>query len=111
MLEKMWREYRDDGVVFLGVNIKDSESDALDFMERYDVTYPVVRDLDEVLVRGFGVKGLPETFFIDDKWTFVGTASGPRSDAEQGTVILGAITEDELAENVEILVRRAGSGP
>ena len=109
LLEETWRNYRDEGVVFLGVNIKDSEPDAIDFMERYDITYPVVRDLDEVLVRGFGVKGLPETFFIDDEWTFIGTASGPRSDAQQGTVVLGAISEDELVQNVEILIRRAGS--
>lgn len=110
LLERTWRSYRDDGVVFLGVNIKDAEPDAIDFMEKYDITYPVVRDLEEELVRGFGVKGLPETFFIDDKWTFIGTASGPRSEAQQGTVVLGAISEDELVENVEILIRRASTG-
>lgn len=109
LLEETWRRYRDEGVVFLGVNIKDSEPDAVAFTETYDITYPVVRDLDEVLVRGFGVKGLPETFFIDDEWTFVGTASGPRSGDQQGTVVLGAISEDELVQNVEILIRRAGS--
>ena len=110
LLERTWREYRDDGVLFLGVNIKDAEPDALAFLERYDITYPTVRDLDEVLVRGFGVKGLPETFFIDDDWTFVGTLSGERSAEQQGTVVLGAISEDELTENVEILIRRAGNG-
>lgn len=109
LLERTWRRYRDDGVVFLGVNIKDSEPDALDFIDRYGITYPMVRDLDEVLVRGFGVKGLPETFFIDDRWQFVSTLAGPRSAQQQGTVVLGAISEDELVENVEILIRRSGS--
>ena len=107
LLERAWREYRDDGVIFLGVNIKDSEPDALAFMERYEITYPTVRDLDEVLVRGFGVKGLPETFFIDDEWTFIGTVSGPRAKDQQGTVVLGAISEEELFENVDILIRRS----
>lgn len=111
LLERTWRKYRDEGVMFLGVNIKDSEPDALAFMERYDITYPTVRDIDEGLVRGFGIKGLPETFFIDDDWTFIGTLAGPRSAEEQGTVVLGAISEDELIDNVEILIRRAGSSP
>lgn len=109
LLERTWREYKDEDVIFLGVNIKDADTDAKAFIEEFNITYPNVRDVDEVLVRGLGVKGLPETFFIDDEWTFVGTISGPRSADQQGTVVLGAIGEDELVDNVEILIRRAGS--
>jgi hypothetical protein len=31
------------------------------------------------------------------------------SDVRQGTVVLGAIREDQLVDNVEILIRRAAS--
>jgi cytochrome c biogenesis protein CcmG/thiol:disulfide interchange protein DsbE len=111
LLEKTWRTYRDQGVVVLGVNIKDAESDARRFVKEFDITYPVVRDLDQSLTRAFGVKGLPETFFIDHRWTFMGAVSGARIGGQQGgTVILGAIAEDELVSNVEVLLRRAGSG-
>jgi cytochrome c biogenesis protein CcmG/thiol:disulfide interchange protein DsbE len=109
LLERTWRAYRDEGVVFLGVNIKDSESDARCFVEEFDITYPIVRDLDQRLTRDFGVKGLPETFFVDHNWTFIGAISGAKTGDQQGTVILGAISEDELLNNVEILIRRAGS--
>lgn len=108
LLERTWRKYKDQGVVFLGVNVRDAEPDARDFVEKFDMTYPVVRDLNEVLIRGFGVKGLPETFFVDDEWAFIGTAAGPRTSSQEGTVVLGAISEDELIDNVEILIRRAG---
>jgi len=109
LLERAWRDYRDDGVVFLGVNIKDAKSDARRFVHEFDITYPTVRDVDQTLTRDFGVKGLPETFFIDHRWTFVGAASGTETGDEQGTVILGAISEEELVSNTEILVRRAAS--
>ncbi len=109
LLEKTWRAYRDQGVVFLGVNIKDAESDARRFVDEFDITYPIVRDLDQSLTQDLGVKGLPETFFIDHRWTFIGAISGAKSSDQQGTVILGAISEDELISNVEILIRRMRS--
>jgi cytochrome c biogenesis protein CcmG/thiol:disulfide interchange protein DsbE len=109
LLEKTWRAYRDQGVVFLGVNIRDAESDARRFMKEFDISYPTVRDLNQSLTRDFGVKGLPETFFVDHRWTFIGTISGAKTGDQQGTVILGAISEDELISHVEILIRRMNS--
>ena len=113
LLEKAWKAYRDDGVIFLGVNIKDAESDAKRFVEEFGITYPTVRDLDQGLTKGFGVRGLPETFFVDHRWTFIGAISGVEESNEQGTVILGALSEDELVSNIEVLIRRkdAGSDP
>lgn len=110
LLEETWRAYKDQGVVFLGVNIKDAESDAKRFVEDFGITYPQVRDLDQSLTEAFGVKGLPETFFVDHRWTFIGAISGTQTGDQQGTVILGAISEDELVSNVEILIRRMSSG-
>jgi len=110
LLEKTWRAYKNDGVIFLGVNIKDAESDAKRFVDEFGITYPTVRDLDQSLTKDFGVKGLPETFFVDHRWTFIGAISGAQAGDQQGTVILGAISEDELVSNVEILIRRMSSG-
>ncbi|MGH7215453.1 MAG: TlpA family protein disulfide reductase [Tepidisphaeraceae bacterium] len=109
LLEDTWRRYRDQGVTFLGVNIKDAEKDAKRFVDEFGITYPQVRDLDQSLTRDFGVKGLPETFFVDHRWTFAGAISGAQTGDQQGTVILGAISEDELVSNLEILIRRMSS--
>lgn len=109
LLERTWRRFKDDDVIVLGVNIKDAESDAKAFVEDFDITYPTVRDLDQKLIRSFGIRGLPETFFIDHDWTFVGTESGAERGEQQGTVVLGAITEEQLVSNIERLIRRAES--
>jgi len=109
LLEETRRRYRDEGVMFLGVNIKDAKSDAKRFVDEFGITYPTVRDIDQSLTKDFGVKGLPETFFVDHRWTFIGAISGAETGDQQGTVILGAISEDELVSNVEILIRRMAS--
>ena len=109
LLERTYREYRDRGVLFVGVNIKDSDDDALRFVEEYGVSYPILRDVDEELAGALGVSGIPETFFIDADGRFVGTASGAARGETQGTVVLGPVVEEELVTNIEILLRRGGS--
>ena len=106
LFERAWKTYQDQGVIFLGVNIRDAESDAKQFVKDFGITYPTMRDLDQTLTKAFGVKGLPETFFVDHRWTFIGAVSGPQTGDQQGTVILGAISEEELFSNVDVLISR-----
>ena len=106
LLQDTYEEYRDDGVVFLGVNIKDSAVGAREFIEEYGITYPVVSDPGEDLARELGVKGIPETFFVDAEGLFVGTAAGQRQAQDQGTVVLGPVSEEALTTNIDILLRR-----
>lgn len=107
LLQATYERYRSEGVVFLGVNIKDADVDAQAFIEEYGITYPVVSDPTEVLADDLGVKGIPETFFIDAEGTFVGTAAGQRQAQRGGTVVLGPVSEESLTTNIDILLRRA----
>lgn len=65
MLEAAWRKYREQGVVFLGVNMQDKEESARAFLEEFGITYPNGLDRGSRIAIGYGVWGLPETFFID----------------------------------------------
>ena len=60
--EKKWR---DQGVVFLGVDAKDTRADAVAFEARYGTEYESVFDPQGKLELEYGVLGYPETFFID----------------------------------------------
>lgn len=62
-LERTWRKYRDDGMMFVGINIQDARGDALGFIEEFDVTYPQVRAPGFETTQDFDVTGVPETFF------------------------------------------------
>ena len=106
LFERVYRDYSDEGVIFLGVNIKDSDVGAIEFVDEYQISYPTVRDVDEDFARTLGVTGVPETFFIDARGRFVSTASGSVQGEQRGSVVLGPITEEDLVENIEILLRR-----
>jgi cytochrome c biogenesis protein CcmG/thiol:disulfide interchange protein DsbE len=64
-LEAASRKYREQGVVFVGVNIQDKEESARAFLEEFGITYPNGLDRGARIAINYGVWGLPETFFID----------------------------------------------
>ena len=82
-LESSWQRYQSAGVVFAGVDIKDTPDAARTFLQRYAATYPNGFDANKQIYIDYGVYGLPETFVID----------------AQGNVIhhvIGAVTSAQL---------------
>lgn len=65
LLEFTWRQVKDRGVIFLGVNMQDTNEGARRFIEEFEITYPNGRDLQSRIAINYGVYGIPETFFID----------------------------------------------
>lgn len=76
-LEQAWRSYRDQGVVFVGVNYVDTEPEALAYMERFDITYPSGPDLGTRISQAFRIRGVPETYVIDRQGLLAGFMIGP----------------------------------
>lgn len=65
LLERLWNEYGMRGVVFIGVNIQDAESDALAYLNEFGITYPNGADTGGRITVDYGVIGIPVTFFIN----------------------------------------------
>jgi peroxiredoxin len=72
-LEQVWQQYRDRGLVVLGVDYHDLVGDARGFVRRRSLTYPIVRDRTGVLIDRYDLTGVPETFFVDRKGRLVGS--------------------------------------
>lgn len=65
-LEAFYRQYRDRGLVVLGVNQQEPEGTARSFAELFGVTYPILLDRNGGVSDGYRVStGLPISFFID----------------------------------------------
>jgi len=64
VLEQGWRSFRDQGVIFVGVNVMDSRGDAEAFLEQFDITYPNGPDESDIYFH-YGATGTPETLFIN----------------------------------------------
>ncbi len=65
LLEQSWQRYKDQGVVFLGVDMQDTEEAARRFIQEFGITYMNGRDPNNRIAIDYGVYGIPETFFID----------------------------------------------
>jgi cytochrome c biogenesis protein CcmG/thiol:disulfide interchange protein DsbE len=65
LLEFTWRQVKDRGVIFLGVNMQDTDEAAKRFLRDFEITYPNGRDPQSRIAINYGVYGIPETFFID----------------------------------------------
>lgn len=76
-LEQAYRMYRDRGVVFLGIDYADSESEALDYLERFGVTYPNGPDLRGRISQSFRVRSVPETYIVGPDGILTSTKIGP----------------------------------
>ena len=78
-LEKLYRQYRDQGFTVLAVNV-DTERVAADRMlKRIPVSYPVVFDPEGIWPARYAVKGMPSGYLLDRDGTVGQVKSGYRS--------------------------------
>ena len=87
-LEQAWRDYKDKGVQFVGIDYLDQAPLNREYIERYGITYPNGPDLQGRAYQAYGVQGLPETFIIDQNGAV-------------RKVFIGAATRDELAAEID----------
>jgi cytochrome c biogenesis protein CcmG/thiol:disulfide interchange protein DsbE len=76
-LRDAWRRYRDQGVVVLGIVYQDGESGARAFRRELGGSWPSVVDPDSKVALAYGVRGVPETFFISRTGRVAAQHSGP----------------------------------
>jgi cytochrome c biogenesis protein CcmG/thiol:disulfide interchange protein DsbE len=77
LLEATWRREQDNGIVFIGLDYLDQEPAAKAYLEEFDITYPSGPDLQSAAARRYGIKGVPETFFIDPQGNIAELVIGP----------------------------------
>lgn len=65
MLQEAYEHFQAQGVVFIGVAVKDIESDALAYIDEFNITYPNVMDWGGELEESYRTQGVPETFVVD----------------------------------------------
>jgi cytochrome c biogenesis protein CcmG/thiol:disulfide interchange protein DsbE len=90
-LERFQRRHGGPKFTVLGIDSRDLTSDGRDFVERYGLTYPQLRDGDGGAAEDFGTTGVPENFLIDPA-------------GKVRVVVRGPITEEQLRETVAPLM-------
>ena len=91
-LERVWQEYKDRNVLFVGITHKDVEAKSQSFMEEFGITYANGADSRRTIAKSYGVTGVPETYVV-----------GP--DGTLAFIRIGPVPEAELAAALEELVQ------
>ncbi len=76
-LERTWRQYKDRGVVFIGVDYVDTDSAAKEYLKQYNITYFNGTDLQSEISQKYRIKGVPETYFVGKDGNLYGNSLGP----------------------------------
>ena len=76
-LAKVYREFQGQPVEFLGVDIWDNIGDAELFLQQEGQAYPNGFDASGAVAIDYGVRGIPEKYFIDREGILVKKLSGP----------------------------------
>src|SRR5439155_668749 len=107
-LEATWKQYQAKGVRVVGVDYEDQPADAQAFVSKYGISYPSVVDRGGELATAFGVRGVPETFFIDAQFHFFAIGQGEEQGTRFGTRILGAVSRPQLKSQIDALAGDPG---
>ncbi len=91
LLEAMWRREKDNGIVFIGLDYLDQEPAARAYLAEFNITYPNGPDLQSAAARRYGIKGVPETFFIDPDGVIQEVVVGPIVSQAQMEALLDKI--------------------
>lgn len=95
-LESVYQKVADQGVVFLGVNVRDSNETARAFNETFGVTYPSVSDLNGKVQLAFASNvppnAVPTTLVLDTQGRVAARILGRITDAS----ILTTLVTDQI---------------
>ncbi|WP_100402427.1 thiol-disulfide oxidoreductase ResA [Bacillus sp. FJAT-42315] len=64
-METVSKEFKDQGVEVLAVNVGDSELQTKNFAKQYGLTFPIAIDTTKEVEKAYGVSRLPATYMIN----------------------------------------------
>lgn len=68
-LETYFRSHKNDDFVLVGINSGDKQTQVVDFVAEYGLTFPMWLDYDGDALYAFGTNALPSSFVIDKTGT------------------------------------------
>ena len=86
-IASLYKHYEGESVEFIGVSIWDESSSAYRYIEKFAIPYPNILDPRGRTAVSYGVRGVPEKFFIDSAGRVVHQINGPSSPSKIRNVI------------------------
>ncbi|TDL34697.1 thiol-disulfide oxidoreductase ResA [Jeotgalibacillus sp. S-D1] len=87
-MESQYHEFKDQGVQTIAVNVGESDFQVRNFAEKYNLSFPVVRDAQRDVYDAYSIGTLPTTLLISPEGEVV-------------DVVKGEMTEETIASYME----------
>jgi peroxiredoxin len=95
-MERLHREFKEQGLAVLAVDIGESPRQVTRFMKEFRLTFPALLDTDSEVASRYRVQGIPATFLIDRRGRLVGSARGARDWASpNGKALMRSLLEQK----------------
>jgi cytochrome c biogenesis protein CcmG/thiol:disulfide interchange protein DsbE len=78
-LSQVYNEYRDKGVLFIGIAVWDDMDKLEHFVEEFQIAYPIALDTHGEIAMDYGVPGIPEKYFVNKNGQLERKLIGPTS--------------------------------
>lgn len=98
LLQRAWLENRERGLVVIGVDYVDTDTDAKKFIAEFQQTYPNGPDLGTRISQTYRITGVPETYFIARDGKML---SGIDANGRAYANWIGPLNENALRERIE----------
>ena len=93
-LEMAHQQFKDQGVVFLGVDYLDTEAGARAYLDRFGITYDNGPDLGTRIAQAFRIRGVPETYIVGRAGRLVHVKIGPYESLSEIQAAVNASMEE-----------------
>lgn len=89
--ERQFEKWKDRGLAILAINLSEDTLTVNNFVNRFDLSYPILRDVDRKIERQYGLRQYPTTFFVKPDGTIM-------------EVVVGGMLESDINARVERLL-------
>ena len=79
-MEKVYREFRNKDVQFVGIFVRDRESDVQKFVQTYGLSFPVGLDDGRKIADTYKFIGTPFTVLVSKEGEVIERRAGPHSE-------------------------------
>ncbi|CAM3968290.1 redoxin domain-containing protein [Paenibacillus alkaliterrae] len=90
--ERQFQKWKDQGLVILAINLSEDTLTVNNFVRRFELNYPILRDVNRKTERSYELKSYPTTFFI-------------KPDGSIMEIKVGGMTEEDIDERIERLLQ------
>lgn len=81
-MNNQYKQYKDQGVEILAVNVGEPEFSIKRFVEKHDLEFPILKDKNKDVMNMYGVYNLPATLLIDPEGNVIKVEEGELTEAK-----------------------------